>query len=221
MITDLREEAANRICKTYPTTLDGWERIHRDPEEPIPNGLDSDALDTMIDLWNLARVSYEGHLYSVLPAIYLECAMFDVTLLLDVTSGDLTEPLSIDLVKAIVSGKEKLTRLHRDMVFSWLCTSYISPTNCKRPDECRLARLVLAQNRFMVDVDLHLFGQARWYDALTKGLCNICKAGAKRAYDEGSSKYWEHLPVAFGLGNWTKLKERMEKEAGIFMDDDT
>jgi hypothetical protein len=215
MVTDLREEAVSRIFKTYPTTLNDWDKIHYDEEEPISNGLDSDALGVLADLWRLARVSHEGHLYSALPAIYLECACFDTGGLLGASWIDFTEPLSKDIVKVVITGKEELKRFNRDMVFSWFGKKHVAPVGCKRFDGCRLARLLLAQDHFTVDTDVQLFGQARWRDSFTKDLCNVCKVEAKRAYDEGSSKYWDNVPVAFGLGSWTELKERMRKEAGL------
>jgi hypothetical protein len=220
MITDLREEAVSRICNTYPTTLDEWVRIHRSDDEPIPHGLDGDALVTMADLWSLAQVSHEGHLYSALPAIYLEFADFDSAALLGASCIDFTTPLSKNLLKAVIGGRENLILSQRDMIFSWLGKKYVSPAGCKRSDKCRLARLEVAQDRFVAGVDVQLFGQTKWQDSFMKDLCIVCKADAQRAYNEGSSKYWDHIPVAFGLGTWAELKERMEKEAGLITDDD-
>jgi hypothetical protein len=91
---------------------------------------------------------------------------------------------------------------------------------CKNPDGCWLSRLVLVQDRFLERVDLHLFGPAKWRDSFAEDLCNVCKAEAKGAYDEGSSKYWDYVPVAFGLGTWTELHERTKKEAGLVTDSD-
>jgi hypothetical protein len=215
MIADLREEAVGRICKTFPTTLEGWVRIHRNIKEPISNGLDSSTFCEMSHLWSLARVLHEAHLYSALPAIYLEFSYPDLAEMVDASFIDFAEPLSKIVLKAIIGGKEELIRSHGDMVFSWLCKHYIPSPSCNRPDECQLARLVLAQDRFTASVDLQEFGEAEWRDSFTKDLCNVCKADAKQAYDDGSSEYWDHIPVAFGLGTWTELKKRMAKEAGL------
>jgi hypothetical protein len=72
MIPHLREEALNRIRNTYPSVLDDWDTINVDWDKPIPNGIDGNALFDLSDLWSLAQVSHQGHLFSALPAIYLE-----------------------------------------------------------------------------------------------------------------------------------------------------
>jgi hypothetical protein len=217
MIIHLREEALNRTRNTYPNTLDGWDKIHHNVDEPIPNGIDDAALSKMEDLWSLAQVSHQSHLYSAISAIYLEIAAFgNANILYEFNL--LTTNLPRTFPEINLSGNKNLILYQRIMIFSWLGKTYIPPAGCKQPEGCRLARLVAAQERFVTDMDLHLFGQSSWQASLAKDLCNACKADAKRVYNEGLSKHWDFVPKAFGLGTWTELTERTEKEAKLVTD---
>jgi hypothetical protein len=200
MIEDLREEAMSRIRKTYASTRDDWDKFHRNKNEPTSNGIESNV--GLSDLCNLALIARQGRIDKALPAIYLACAYYSYNTLQKALYPDLPGSLPNDVVRGVIGGKERLSWRHREMVFSWLSKEYAHPPGCKQPNACRLARLVVAQDHFMADVDIHEFGQAKWQNKFTKDFCNVCKADARRAYNEGSSKYWNFVPQAF-LGSWS------------------
>jgi hypothetical protein len=222
MIPHLREEALNRIRNTYPSVLDDWDTINVDWDKPIPNGIDGNALFDLSDLWSLAQVSHQGHLFSALPAIYLEMVRWATRTILNehYSCNHLTMNMPKTFLEDILSGKEFLARVHRRTVFSWLGKGYGLPAGCEKPHACRLARLAAAQDLSMCDADIHTFGDAMSQSRLMRDFCGMCKSDAKRAYSEGSLKYWNCVPKAFGLGTWTELNERTEKESGLVMDVD-
>jgi hypothetical protein len=126
MITHLREEALNRIRYTYPSTLDDWDTIHQDIYGSISNGIETDVLFNLSDLWSLAQVSHQGHLFSALPAIYLEIVRWETRTILNQheSCNHLTMNMPETFLKDILGGKEALAGVHRRTVFSWLGKGY-------------------------------------------------------------------------------------------------
>jgi hypothetical protein len=208
MILDLQKEAVSRICSMFPNRLDDWTNIQRD-DEPIPMGLVREELYSAHTLWRLAYAAYQGHVSSALPAIFLECASFSyVELMKGLSLGvgpDTPTPLLMDIMATIVTGKEKLTLSYKEMLFSLFTVSYRAPADCSRSKKCSMTRTLEAQRRFAGEVDLRRFGEGLWRNVtFVEDLCLACKADAQKRLIEGSSRYWDYIPKAFGLDSWSE-----------------
>jgi hypothetical protein len=204
-ISDLREEAVNRICITFPSTLDDWACLDRDSEEPIPYGLDYPPCVGSELLWAVAHIAYDGGVWLALPSILLECASLEYGVLVD----ELTrrKPLLTEVITKAIMGKEKLTRAYWLHILPWLGKDYKTP-GCPRPRSCGMARALETQRRSAEGADLLAFSEEVWDGAFVQGFCNVCGEGARTSFVEGSEEYWDYLPKAFGLGSWSELKKR-------------
>jgi hypothetical protein len=214
MISDLQKEAVSRICRMFPNRLDDWTNIQRD-DEPIPMGLVREELYSAQTLWRLAYAASQGHVSSALPAIFLECASFSYVelikgLSLDV-GPDTPTPLLMDMLATIITGKEKLTLAYKEMLFSLFTVSYRGPIDCSLPEKCSMSRTLEAQRRFADEVDLQRFGEGLWKNVtFVDNLCPACRGDALNRLVEGSSRYWDYIPKAFGLGSWSELEKLTE-----------
>jgi hypothetical protein len=211
IIPDLRKEAVNRICISYPSTLDEAEEIWDEPS--VYNGIKDSSL--LHNLFTAANAFHEGRVYSALPLIFLKCATQSLVSLVSAHSGDDPDLPAVrlhpDVLSTVMQGKEVMMRSYITTQYPWLRDVYRYGFLCSSAAACRTARARAAQ-RILAEVqqEWHEFREIYWTDDWVCGMCSTCEADAKKSFMQGAYRFWDSIPEAFGLGSWEEVIARIE-----------
>lgn len=194
-IRQLYIEAASRISREFPSTLEKWEEAQGKALEISPSPT------LAFDMIDVAR---RTGFYAALPAALYYCCSGDWDMS-DIFEGVKREDgsiavLSLEDQKACLGGKQALTRVQADETFSWLNTGELICDSSLRCDRARKSLFYDMNHPVQSCIALQ-----SWLPEWSRLLCDSCAVEAKESHNEGRAKVWDTLPSIFGLPPWKEL----------------
>jgi hypothetical protein len=211
MIPVLRKEAVNRICLSYPSTLDEADEIW--DQASVHNGIKNSS--SVHTLFHVANSIYEGGVDSALPLIFLKCAMESLVSLVSPHVADDGDSSAVcllpDVLSIVMWGRERMMQSYISLLYPWLQEDYNHGLHCSSPAACRIARGKAAQRILAkAQPEWYEFRELYWTEDWVFGMCDSCKSIAKDDFIQGARKFWNSIPEAFGLISWGEVKAQMD-----------
>ena len=195
-----------RLTRTFPSTLEGWDAPDRrsfikiDPESSA-------------DEYDLLSLAHDLGLYSILPTLLYQCVNIGDCPLEPLLLGEkrkggpLVELDHVDM-KACIFGYRRIVELQADTTLAWVSndTLYVG---CSAGPNCFFARQKVLRPAFCRGMPLvHLLDA--WEGQWARDMCPMCAAAAKAAHEAGRREGWRQLPSLFGLPPWEALLANSE-----------
>lgn len=196
-ISVLKDDALKKLKHDFPSTLDDWDQL----QDSYPNIEYTPNLHRYVI--NLARET--GCIDCVLPAVFY--AVFEHEganqALSDI--GPLRFEDQMTLVRGWTKGID-----YQQSIMGWLFDDYASSSlyeSCQQMRECKAARADVIKDDIISSPVPELHGVLNWKSAEWDriDMCSTCKVAAEAAHEASRWKFWEELPIFFGLPKWEDL----------------
>ncbi|KAF7979803.1 hypothetical protein HWV62_40860 [Athelia sp. TMB] len=208
---DLLEDIMERLTRTFPSTLEGWDAANRrsfikmDPESSA-------------DEYDLLSLAHSLGVHSILPALLYQCVNIgdcplEPLLLGEKRKNERLVELDRADMKACIFGYRRIVELQADTTLAWISNDALY-VGCFCWPNCFFSRQKVPLPAFCRGMPLvHLLDA--WEDRWVSDMCRACAAAAKAAHEAGRREGWRQLPLLFGLPPWEALLANGESTVAL------
>lgn len=197
-IPNLYTEAANKIYRDCPVTLEGWDASARSSTIDIGDHHSS---------WmELAIVARQEGLLSVLPFILYKCCIaYSTTEILNgISHRDATVVvLSPEDQAACLEGHWNILGAQARTTFAWLYQRGTLSPLCTSSDACLQVRQNTLDQEFIPLPGIYALYD--WENGYEAGLCGFCARVGEVIHRDGRDDFWNELPNLFNLPSWDEI----------------
>ncbi|KAF6741453.1 hypothetical protein DFP72DRAFT_944073 [Ephemerocybe angulata] len=207
-VPTLRDEGFARLNWEFPNTLESWDI--QEADESYTRITDNSSPRNHSVLFGTVELAHQCDIKTVLPTAYYNCC-HDLDGLLygyELDDGTRSKPLSHDIQRICVMGREKLLDAQGEAYAEWVDCVGGTMAGCVTPQSCKAIGANLQYDLWRPKPIVR--GLDRWSefsaDMELSGLCGPCTEYGKQWYKVGREGIWRVLPSFFGLPPWDELK---------------